>query len=44
MLEESYERLRKTEKVDIQDVKAFIRESDLNNDGKIDKKELSVII
>lgn len=44
MLQDSFERLRKTSKVQIHDVKAFIKESDLNHDGKIDKKEFTFIV
>ena len=44
MLQDSFERLRKIQKVEHTDVKLFMSHSDLNHDGKIDKKEFATII
>lgn len=44
MLQDSFKKLNKNQPVQLHHVKAFISESDLNQDGKIDKKEFTVII
>ncbi len=44
MLNDSYKKLNKTQKVEIHEIKSFIGKGDNNNDGKIEKKELRQII
>jgi hypothetical protein len=44
MLNDSYKKLNKNQKVEIHEIKSFIGKGDNNNDGKIEKKELRQII
>lgn len=44
MLEDSFKKMNKSEKVDMSNVKKFIEEGDKNRDGKIQKEEMKQII